>query len=145
MLWKTWSTKGADGVHLSKKGKNIFSDRFAKMVKRAFKELIEREISVNPPPTSLMPGPARDALSLESVDKLVGDHLKSSTWPFHYLCLLQFVKFKHHCVLSFWFCPRLSQYRDKMFLERSRWGQACSSLTLVHSSQHHFLCLALLC
>lgn len=146
MLWKTWSTKGADGVHLSKKGKNIFSERFAKIVKRAFKELIEREISVNPPPASLMSGPARDALSLERVDRLVGDHLKSSTWPFHYLCLLQFVKFQHHGVFFLLVLPKTKsiQRQDVPGEKQMGTGLFLTNPGTLFTTSFPMLCLALL-
>lgn len=101
------------------------------------KNWCETGISINPSPTSLV-----------RVDRSVVEHLRSSTWPLHYLHLLQFIMFEYHGAFSFLFCPRLSQNRDRMFLEnsrghRSRWGQACSPLILVQSSQHHFLCFAL--
>lgn len=51
------------------------------------KSWCETGISINPSPTSL-----------ERVDWSVVEHLKSSTWPFHYLQLLQFTKFEHHGV-----------------------------------------------
>lgn len=134
-LWETSSTEGTDGVHLAQKRKSILPGWWRGLLKSG----CETRISINLSPTSL-----------ERVVRSLVELLKSSTGPFHYLHLLQFIMSEHHGVFSFLFCPWLSQYWNRMFMESSRghwsrWGQACSPLILVHSSQLYFLCFALCC
>lgn len=70
----------ADGVHLSEWKRSIFSHRLAKLVKRALDgSCWRKETSVCSTPTSLIPGPARDAQSLERDPRSAGEHVKSST------------------------------------------------------------------
>lgn len=45
-------------------------------------------------------------ISLQRVDRSVVKHLRSSTWPFHYLPLLQFIKFEYHGVFFLFILPQ---------------------------------------
>lgn len=65
---------------------SIFSHRLARLVKRALgKSWWRKESSIHSTPTSLIPGPARHAQSLERDQRSGGEHVKSSTKEFQLL------------------------------------------------------------
>lgn len=71
---------GADVVHLSEKGKCVFSHSFNKPGKRALNQQCWGwGTSIYPTDTSLMSVPAKEAQSLEQDHKSVGQHLKGTT------------------------------------------------------------------